>query len=185
MDHINKVKIQTEGTPNPNALKFVLDKNILENGSCNFPNKEKSEDSPLAKRLFNIPSVEEVFIGKNFITVSKKADSTWESIYDRLLEAINQHFESGEPVVLKTESKKVTSSNEIEQRILEILDNQIRPAVASDGGDIIFDSYEDGVLRLHLQGSCSSCPSSVMTLKAGIENMLKREIPELKEVISV
>ena len=185
-----KIKIHTEGTPNPNALKFVLDKIILENGSRNFPDKEKSKDSPLAQRLFNISSVEEVFLGKDFITISKDPNAKWESIYDLAIEAINKHFDSNEPVVINTgtgtkEAKKEFAGSDIEQKILEILDSQIRPAVASDGGDVIFDSFKDGVLRLHLQGSCSSCPSSVMTLKAGIEAMLKRQIPELKEVISV
>ena len=183
-----KIKIHTEGTPNPNALKFVIDKTILESGSRDFPDKNNCKDSPLAEKLFKIKSVQEVFIGKDFITISKSPDSAWDSIYDQVIETINKHFESGEPIVLKTtdsNSKKENNFSDIEKRIHEILDSQIRPAVASDGGDVIFDSFEDGVLRLHLQGSCSSCPSSIMTLKAGIENMLKRHIPELKEVISV
>ena len=188
MSNPDKIQVHTEGTPNPNALKFVLDKIILENGSRNFPDKEKSKDSPLAQRLFNINSVEEVFLGKDFITISKDPNAKWESIYDLAIEAINKHFDSNEPVVINTEAKeakKEGGGSDIEQKILEILDSQIRPAVASDGGDVIFDSFKDGVLRLHLQGSCSSCPSSIMTLKSGIEAMLKRQIPELKEVISV
>lgn len=181
----DKIKIHTEGTPNPNALKFVLDRIILETGSRNFPDKEKSKDSPLAERLFKINFVEEVFLGKDFITISKNPDAKWESIYDLAIEAINKHFESTEPIVINTKVKKETATSDTEQKIIDILDNQIRPAVASDGGDVIFDSFEDGVLRLHLQGSCSSCPSSIMTLKSGIEAMLKRQIPELKEVISI
>ena len=180
-----KVKIHTEGTPNPNALKFVTSRPILESGSYNFPNKEKSKESPLAEKLFNIKNVEEVFFGKDFITISKNSDATWESIYEKSIEIITAHLLSGEQIVINTESGKQIFSNQTEQKIHEILDRQIRPAVASDGGDVIFDSYEDGILRLHLQGSCSHCPSSIMTLKAGIEAMLKREIPELKEVISV
>ena len=183
-----KIKIHTEGTPNPNALKFVIDKTILESGSRNFPSRENCKDSPLAEKLFKIKSVQEVFIGKDFITISKSPDSAWDSIYDQVIETINKHFESGEPIIWEIrdptpELRKGTDP--IEDKIKEILDSQIRPAVASDGGDVIFDSFEDGVLRLHLQGSCSSCPSSIMTLKSGIENMLKRHIPELKEVISV
>lgn len=181
----NKVKIQTEGTPNPNALKFMLDKTLLEGATCNFPNKEKAKDSPLAVRLFSINSVKEVFIGKNFITVSKSPETNWDSIYDQIIETISEHIDSGKTIVSKIEAQKTMGVSDIEQRIHEILDNQIRPAVASDGGDVIFDSYKDGILKLHLQGSCSSCPSSVMTLKAGIESMLKRAIPELKEVVSV
>ena len=180
-----KIKIHTEGTPNPNALKFVLSKTIINNGSYNFPDKEKSKESPLAEKLFNIQNVKEVFFGKDFITISKNPDATWESIYDKAFEIIDKHIGSGEPILLKTESKKTTTNDETLQKILDILDNQIRPAVNSDGGDVIFDSFEDGVLRLHLQGSCSHCPSSIMTLKSGIEAMLKREIPELKEVISI
>ena len=181
------VKIHTEGTPNPNALKFVLNKTIIEKGSSNFPNKEKAKGSPLALKLFEInASVEEVFFGKDFITLTKTQSAAWESIYDKAIETITKYIESGEPIVLKAEEKtQVSGLSDIEEKILEILDSQIRPAVASDGGDVIFDSYEDGILKLHLQGSCSSCPSSVMTLKAGIESMLKKQIPELKEVISV
>ena len=184
----SKTKIQTEGTPNPNALKFVLDRTIIEKGTYDFPNKEKSKNSPLAQKLFNISSVKEVFLGRDFITITKEADANWDMIYSNIIEMINKHFDSNEPIILETNEEKTqksTSSNEVEQKIHEILDNQIRPAVASDGGDIIFDSYKDGILRLHLQGACSSCPSSIMTLKAGIETMLKRHIPELKEVISV
>ncbi len=185
MSENQKVSIHTEGTPNPNALKFVLDKIILESGSANFPDKKSSSNSPLAQKLFELPSVIEVFFGRDFITISKTSDSSWDSIYDSLLKIINSHFESGEPIILKSETVTAKGSNEIEQKIHEILDSQIRPAVASDGGDVIFDSYTDGVLKLHLQGSCSSCPSSIMTLKIGIESMLKKAIPELKEVISV
>lgn len=182
-----KIKIHTEGTPNPNALKFVVDRILIENGSLNFPNKEKSKDSPLASRLFEIEEVKEVFIGKDFITISKNENVSWDNIYEKLIRVINNHFDSGEQLIIKKddnvkESQK--SMSDVEQRIFEILDNQIRPAVASDGGDVIFDSYKDGILKLHLQGSCSHCPSSIMTLKAGIESMLKRQIPELKEVIS-
>ena len=180
-----KIRIHTEGTPNPNALKFVLDRVILESGSANFPDKQSSGNSPLAQKLFQLSSVIEVFFGKDFITISKTPDSSWDSIYDSLLKVINNHFESGEPIILKSEAATFKGSNEIEQKIHEILDSQIRPAVASDGGDVIFDSYEEGVLKLHLQGSCSHCPSSIMTLKVGIESMLKKAIPEIKEVISV
>ena len=185
MENKQQIKIHTEGTPNPNALKFVLDKTLLERGTANFPNKEKAKDSSLAVKLFEVKSVSEVLIGKNFITVTKDPNTIWENIYEDILLAIDKFFLSGEPILLKIESQEGKGKSDVEQRILDILNDQIRPAVASDGGDIIFDSYKDGVLRLHLQGACSSCPSSIMTLKAGIETMLKREIPELKEVISV
>lgn len=185
-----KIKIYTEGTPNPNALKFILDKVILESGSANFPDKKSSSSSPLAQKLFELPYVKEVFFGRDFITISKTPESSWDNIYDSLLKVINNHFESGQPVLLMSDARDMLQhasmgSNEIEQKIHEILDTQIRPAVASDGGDVIFDSYKNGVLKLHLQGSCSHCPSSVMTLKTGIESMLKKVIPEIKEVVSV
>lgn len=182
------IQIHTEGTPNPNALKFVLDKTLLISSTANFPNKESSKDSPLAVRLFNVSAVEEVFIGRDFITVSKNPDISWDSIYSNLVDVINEHFKSGEPIISEIRDKRPEIRKNIdstEDKIKEILDDQIRPAVASDGGDVIFDSYKDGILRLHLQGSCSSCPSSIMTLKSGIEAMLKRQIPELKEVISI
>ncbi len=185
MEDKTQIKIHTEGTPNPNALKFVLDKILIEKGTANFPNAEKAKDSPLAMRLFEIKSVQEVFVGKDFITVTKAPDRIWEDIYEEILLAIDKFFLTGEPILLKTEIKEGKGKDDVEQRIMDILDNQIRPAVASDGGDIIFDSYEDGILRLHLQGACSSCPSSIMTLKAGVEATLKRQIPELKQVISV
>ncbi len=185
MNTKKQIKIHTEGTPNPNALKFVLDMVLLENRTANFPYKEKAKSSPLAVRLFNLEGITGVFIGKDFITVSKMQDTTWESIYEDILVAIDKHLVSGEPILVGDEAQAEKPMSELEKKIVGILDEKIRPAVASDGGDIIFDSYEDGVLRLHLQGSCSHCPSSMMTLKAGIESMLKREIPELKEVISV
>ncbi len=185
MSDTNTIKIHTEGTPNPNALKFVIDKTIIEKGSYSFSSKEKAKDSPLALKLFEIKNVEEVFFGKDFITLSKSTGSAWELIYDKAIEIITKHLESGELILLKLEEKNISASSDIEERILEIIDSQIRPAVASDGGDIIFDSYKDGILRLHMQGSCKSCPSAVMTLKAGIESLLKKQIPELKEVISI
>ena len=186
-DMTNKFKVYTEGTPNPNALKFVCDQTILENGTANFPNKESAVNSPLAKKLFDIDSVKEVFIGKDFITISKASDVIWEKIYDAVMKVINNHFESGEAVILEQEqkAKEQGAAGTVEDRIREILDSQIRPAVAGDGGDVIFDSYSDGILKLRLQGACSSCPSAIMTLKVGIEQMLKRHIPELKEVVSV
>ncbi len=181
------MKIHTEGTPNPNALKFVVDMVLIDKSSVNFASKQSAENSPLAKKLFEINSVIEIFIGKNFVTVSKDSSASWDSIYDKILSVLNKHIESGEPVIINESSSELDdkSLTDVEKKIHEILDTKIRPAVASDGGDIIFDSYQNGVLKVHLQGACSHCPSSIMTLKAGIESMLKREIPELEEVISV
>lgn len=182
------MKIHTEGTPNPNALKFVLDQVILEKSTLNYSNKESASNSPLAIKLFEIDAVKEILIGKDFITISKKTDVNWDAVYEKVLDIINKHFDSNSPVVILSEATSNESSaslSDVEKKIHEILDSKIRPAVASDGGDIIFDSYIDGVLKVHLMGACSTCPSSIMTLKAGVESMLKREIPELKEVISV
>lgn len=183
-----EVKILSEGTPNPNALKFILDKTIMESGSANFSSAEKAESSPLAKRLFALGEVEEVFFGKTFITITKKESSLWEAIYNKVVDEITNHFNSGDPIIIGDGSKseeQIKSGDPVIDKINEILDKQIRPAIAGDGGDVIFQSFEDGVLRLQLQGACSSCPSSTMTLKHGIEQMLKREVPELKEVISI
>ena len=179
------ISVHTEGTPNPNALKFVFNKTFIEKGSHNFTSIENCKNSPLAEKLFKIAHVNEVFIGKDFITITKKQDIPWENIYDQILHTIDDHLYKGEPIIINTHINNEKGKSEIEQKILDLLDNQIRPAVAADGGDIIFDSYEDGILKLHLQGACSSCPSSIMTLKAGIEGLLKKQIPELKEVISI
>jgi len=182
-----KQKILTEGTPNPNALKFVLEKTLIESGSVDFKDKESVKKSPLAKKLFEIDSVDEVLIGKDFITITKTNDVIWDNIYEKIISAINNHFESGEPIITDQEKKTTdsVSKDPVEKKIKEILDSQIRPAVAADGGDIIFESYDAGILRLHLQGACSTCPSAIMTLKVGVEQMLKRHIPEIKEVISI
>lgn len=181
-----ELKIISEGTPNPNALKFVLNKTLIEGRSANFDSKDKAHNSPLARKLFDINAIEEIFIGKNFITVTKHESALWESLYNQVIDTITSHFESGEPVFASMMEESTASSGDpIVDKIKEFLDTRVRPAVESDGGDIIFSGFENGIVKLRLQGACSSCPSSTITLKHGIEQMLRREIPEVKEVIAI
>lgn len=184
------IDISLEFTPNPNTLKYVVDKVLLEKGAANFPSAQSAEKSPLAKRLFNVLGVAGVMVGKNFITVTKGPDGDWESLNNGVQKALQEHLGSDLPVldpasVNTGHSASSGSNGDIEQKIKEILDSDIRPAVAMDGGDITFEKYEDGVVYLYLQGSCSGCPSSTATLKQGIERRLKDAIPEIQEVVSV
>jgi Fe-S cluster biogenesis protein NfuA len=181
-----QMDIMAELTPNPNTLKFRVTKQLLSKGSCNFTNKEAAADSILASRLFEIENVAGVMIGIDFVTVTKVVEAEWPEIARDVVESIRYFLQSGEPAVAKhLEESVVTGGTEIENQIRQILDDEIRPAVARDGGDIIFYGFENGVVKLHLQGACSSCPSSVFTLKMGIENRLKQSFPEIKEVIQV
>ena len=184
-DHL--VEIYAEVTPNPNTLKFILNRQFLESGSIDFPTAEKAKGSFLPETLFKIESVKGVLIGKDFITVSKDPQAEWEMLVNFVIEAIKTCVASGQPFFaegLQTESVS-KDADEIEQRIRQILDEEIRPAVARDGGDIIFYGFQDGVVTLHLQGACSTCPSSIFTLKMGVETRLKAAIPEVKEVVQV
>jgi Fe-S cluster biogenesis protein NfuA len=176
--------IQTEPTPNPATLKFLPGRAVMAQGTANFPDPAGAGRSPLAQRLFTLPGVTGVFLGADFITVSKDESADWYQLKPSVLGAIMEHFTAGEPVIL---GEAVTAASEEEddevvQQIKELLETRVRPAVAQDGGDIIFDHYEDGVVYLHMQGSCSGCPSSTATLKAGIENMLRHYVPEVVEV---
>ena len=181
--------ISAEVTPNPNTLKFNVNKMLLEAGSIDFPTKEKSKESYLAAEIFGIGQVTGVLIGTTFVTVTKESDVRWEEIAQTLTEKLKTLLSSDKELFSSSLTPAApvrnTADNEIEQKIRAILDSEIRPAVAMDGGDIVFYGYENGVVTLHLQGSCSSCPSSVMTLKMGVENRLKQSIPEIKEVVQV
>lgn len=186
----NKVSIHLEFTPNPNTLKFVVSQDFLERGAANFTDKEKAKVSPLAEALFSVPGVTGVMIGRNFVTITKANDGDWDILADQVPTAIESHLSAKKPIFIagydpNAGSGPAGSANDIETKIKEVLDNEIRPAVAMDGGDITFGKYEDGVVYLHLQGSCSSCPSSVATLKMGVETRLKEVIPEIKEVVQV
>ena len=177
--------IQTEPTPNPATLKFLPGRAVMESGTANFTDAADAKPSPLAERLFALEGVTGVYLGADFITVSKVADLDWLRLKPVVLAAIMDHFTSGQPVITgaapATEAES-DEDDEVVSQIKELLETRVRPAVAQDGGDIIFHSFEDGVVYLTMQGSCSGCPSSTATLKAGIENMLRHYIPEVHEV---
>ncbi len=180
--------IYTEITPNPASLKFVADRVILANGNADFPNPESTSDAPLPAKLFEFAYVKGVFLGHNFITVTKEDGKSWEDIIPPLKSTLKAFLESGEPIVNNLpEAEPVSSADEDPtiRRIKQLLDENIRPAVAMDGGDITFEDFDDGVVKLRLQGSCSGCPSSTMTLKMGIEGLLTRMIPEVKQVEAI
>ena len=180
------MNIQTESTPNPSSLKFLPDQVVMEKGTIDFRNAKKAKRSPLALNLFKIDGVEGVFFGSDFISITKSNNREWQLLKSSISETIIEHFKSGATIVLQGEEDKTGTSNTEENeaviKIKEILDTKVRPAVAKDGGDIIFQSFDNGIVYLHMQGSCSGCPSSTATLKAGIENMLKHYIPEVREV---
>lgn len=181
--------IQTEQTPNPATLKFLPGRAVLDNGTFDFPDAEAGARSPLARRLFDVDGVARVFLGSDFVTVTKAADIDWPVLKPAVLGAIMEHFTSGEPVILggeaAAEAAPAEGEGEIEAQIRELLDTRVRPAVAQDGGDIVFQRFEDGVVYLHMQGSCQGCPSSTATLKMGIENLLRHYVPEVSEVRAV
>ena len=180
--------IQTEYTPNPQTLKFLPGKVVMEDGTAFFQNLEEGSNSPFAKRLFGIDGVEGVFFGSDFITITKSQSIDWQVMKPLILGSIMDHYNSGEETINKTEINLNTSleskesDTDIVKQIKELLDTRVRPAVAMDGGDIIYDSFKDGIVYLHMQGACSGCPSSTATLKMGIENMLKHYVPEVQEV---
>ena len=181
--------IQTEQTPNPQTLKFLPGKVVMDEGTAFFQSIDKASNSPLAKRLFDVDGVTGVFFGSDFITITKNDSLDWQVMKPAILGAIMDHFNSKEPTInneTNDEKKKSLLENsndsDIVKQIKELLDTRVRPAVAMDGGDIIYNNYKDGIVYLHMQGACSGCPSSTATLKMGIENMLKHYVPEVKEV---
>ncbi|TMJ56647.1 MAG: NifU family protein [Alphaproteobacteria bacterium] len=184
--------IQTEQTPNPATLKFLPGRQVMSSGTANFTSADAAgRRSPLAGRLFALPQVTGVFLGADFVTVTKSGDGDWQQLKPAILAEIMEHFTSGRPVLLATAADSALAEAEFEDedevvsQIKELLETRVRPAVAQDGGDIIFHDFEDGVVYLHMQGACSGCPSSMATLKAGIENMLRHYIPEVIEVRAV
>jgi Fe-S cluster biogenesis protein NfuA len=184
--------IQTEQTPNPATLKFLPGRTVMASGTANFTEAEVAGRlSPLAERLFSLPRVTGVFLGADFITVTKDGDGDWYQLKPAILAVIMEHFTAGRPVLLTAAADSAAAEaggddeDEVVSQIKELLETRVRPAVAQDGGDIIFHDFEDGVVYLHMQGSCSGCPSSTATLKAGIENMLRHYIPEVVEVRAV
>ena len=180
--------IQTEQTPNPQTLKFLPGKVVMEEGTAFFQNVGDASNSPFAKRLFELDGVDGVFFGSDFITITKKQSIDWQVMKPLILGAIMEHYSSGEKTISPKTKLDNTNSDvdekdtDIVKQIKELLDTRVRPAVAMDGGDIIYDSFKDGIVYLHMQGACSGCPSSTATLKMGIENMLKHYVPEVQEV---
>ncbi|MBV8537607.1 MAG: NifU family protein [Alphaproteobacteria bacterium] len=182
--------IQTEQTPNPATLKFLPGRDVMGNGTADFASAEAAKRSPLAEHLFTVEGVTGVFLGSDFITVTKAGEKDWHLLKPAILGAIMEHFTSGRPIVVASEAAGASASgaeedSEVVAQIKDLIETRVRPAVAQDGGDIIFQGFEDGIVFLHLQGSCSGCPSSTATLKAGIENMLKHYVPEVVEVRAV
>jgi Fe-S cluster biogenesis protein NfuA len=180
--------IQTESTPNPATLKFLPGLTVLEAGTADFPSADAAGPSPLARRLFAVGGVSGVFLGSDFVTVTKGEGTEWDHIKPALLGAIMEHFQSGAPVIEGEGSGSDGHAAhdgpdaEIVNQIKELLDTRVRPAVAQDGGDITFHGFDRGIVYLHMQGACAGCPSSTLTLKMGIENLLRHYIPEVVEV---
>lgn len=178
--------IQTEFTPNPNTMKFLPGIEMMTSGTAFFTTPEEAKHSPLASELFRIEGVTAVFLGNDFITVTRSDSTDWNTLKPLLLPAIMDHFVAGKPVL--SEGIKVAAcedESDIVKQIRELIDTRVRPAVAQDGGDIIFRGYEDGIVKLELHGACAGCPSSSATLKGGIENMLKHYVPEIVAVEAV
>ena len=178
--------IQTEDTPNPETLKFMPGENVLKKGTVDFSNKEQSKVSPLASRLFDVDGVSRVFLGSDFISVTKDSSLDWNTLKPSILTGIMEHYSSGFSVLNDDALNNSETNNEEDtetiKQIKDLLETRVRPAVAMDGGDITFCSFEEGVVTLQMKGACAGCPSSTATLKMGIENMLRHYIPEVTEV---
>jgi Fe-S cluster biogenesis protein NfuA len=178
--------IQTESTPNPATLKFLPGQAVLDLGTADFPSVEVAGKSPLAKRIFAVPGVTAVFLGTDFVTVTKAEGVDWQHIKPAILGAVMEHYQSGAAVMEGGEQAAHTAHDgpdgEIVKQIQELLDTRVRPAVAQDGGDITFHGFDRGVVYLNMKGACAGCPSSTLTLKMGIENLLRHYIPEVTEV---
>lgn len=183
--------IQTETTPNPSTLKFIPGVEVLKDRTAQFNNKDDAAKSPLAITLFDLGDITAVFLGSDFISVTKSDEVEWDTVKAPILTAIMEHFTAGKPVI-EEENKKTEPQSEGEGnddalvvQIKELIETRVRPAVAQDGGDIIFHSFNEGIVKLELHGACSGCPSSTITLKNGIEQMLKHYVPEVEAVEAV
>lgn len=182
--------IETETTPNPATLKFLPGQAVMGDGTADFPTGQSAARSPLAQSLFGLEGVARVFLGADFVTITKSDAAAWPALKPQVLGAIMEHFLAGRPAVegahaAGQEAEIAPEDREIVEQIKELLDTRVRPAVAGDGGDIVFHGYKDGIVRLHMQGACSGCPSSRATLKHGIENMLRHYVPEVVSVEQV
>jgi Fe-S cluster biogenesis protein NfuA len=182
--------IQTEETPNPNTLKFLPGKIVMGAGTIDFRTKEAAKRSPLASKLFDINGIAGVFLGSNFISVSKEPSLEWTTLIPYIIEGLTIHFSSQTPILnglmdVRSEPTPLELLDPLSRQIVEIIDTRVRPSVAMDGGDITFEKFIDGIVYLQMKGACSGCPSSLVTLKNGIENMLRHYIPEVKEVQAI
>jgi|TARA_B110000114_G_scaffold136838_1_gene143882 Fe-S cluster biogenesis protein NfuA len=178
--------IQTEVTPNPNSLKFLPGKTVSNRGSFEVTKKEET-DNELVRNLLSVNGVTGVFLGSDFLSINKSENIDWEDIKHIVISLINDFYSTGKEFVIANELTREQKSdlNEIEKKIINLLETKIRPAVAKDGGDIKFKEFKDGIVKVELQGSCSGCPSSTMTLKQGVQNLLCHYLPEVKEVVAV
>lgn len=178
-------EIQPMGTPNPRSVKFLTDRTLVTVGSADFRTPESCARSPLATRLFELDHVSGVFVCQNFVTVTADTDEVWATLSPQVVDALSAHLAAGDPILTVADEEADTDGGEVEGRIREILDQQIRPAVAMDGGDIVFVEFVDGIVRLRMQGACGGCPSSTATLKQGIEARLRHFVPQVKSVEAV
>jgi NFU1 iron-sulfur cluster scaffold homolog, mitochondrial len=191
------VSVYAEANPNPESMKFVLSTTLLPDAvSVDYPTLESAANSPLAQELFNFDYVSRIFISSNFVTVTKNTDIQWVQLIPELRNFIKSYVEAGGPIFLEDPAAEQAQANSnataeltgedaiISQKVIDLLDNYVRPAVEQDGGNITFKSYNQGVVTVNLQGSCSGCPSATVTLKSGIENLLKRMVPEVTEVVA-
>ncbi|RYD52670.1 MAG: NifU family protein [Sphingobacteriales bacterium] len=185
------VSIYTEMTPNPETMKFVANKLLYPGKSIDFPDESAAKPSPLATELFAFPFIRAVFIASNFVTLTKSPEAQWDEIIPNVRGFLKDYLESGKSVINEEEIVQKTADNtvhaddtDVVKRIKELLENYVKPAVEMDGGAISFRGYDNGTVKLMMQGSCSGCPSSMITLKSGIEGMMKRMIPEVKEVVA-
>jgi len=177
--------IQTESTPNPATMKFIPGVEVLGDGSADFRDAETAERSPLAQRLFQVEGIAGVFLGGDFISITKDDDRDWQALKPAVFGILMEHFSAGRPLLLpdsQPEPQHDEADSEVVAQIKELLNTRVRPAVAQDGGDIVFHGFDKGVVYLHMQGACAGCPSSTATLKMGIENMLRHYVPEVVEV---
>ena len=177
--------VQTEITPNPNSLKFLPGKAVSRCGSFEITKKDETNNE-LVRNLLSINGVEGIFLGKDFISINKYDDTPWEEVKHIIISLINDFYSTGKECVIENSLNQTTEDlNDLEKKIIKILDEKIRPAVARDGGDIKFKEFKDGIVKVQLQGSCSGCPSSTMTLKQGVQNLLCHYLPEVKEVVAI
>lgn len=179
------VYITANPTPNPNCLKFIVDRQMVDGDPVSYRTAEDAAGSPLAEKLFALEGVEEIFAFQNFVTITKSGDQVWQQFAREIGKAIRTHIQSGELKHFAPRPKQVSDAEGEAVSIIERVLDEIRPSIAMDGGNIVLAGYHDGVVQVYMQGSCSGCPSSTLTLKAGIEQRLKQELPELKEVVAI